>query len=206
MLVVRGQLSFAFAKLQLAFLITIGMLTHKKISIVVVCFNDAGSVHEMYRRVTEVMKDVSSNFEIIYVNDKSPDNAYDVLKEVARKDKRLIVINHSRNFGGQTAYTTGMRYATGDAAILLDGDIQDPPELFPEFVKKWLDGYDIVYGVRARRKGSIFRRICYKIFYRIFRHLSYIDIPLDASDFSLINRRALDVINGFPKLTAIFGE
>lgn len=176
------------------------MLTQKKISIVVVCYNDAGSVYEMYRRVVMSMESVSPNYEIIYVNDKSPDNAYEVLKEVAGRDKRFIVINHSRNFGGQVAYTTGMRYATGDAVMLLDGDIQDPPELFPQFVKKWLEGYDIVYGIRERRDGSIIKRIGYKIFYRIFKYFSYINIPLDAGDFSLIGRRALDAINSFPEV------
>lgn len=176
------------------------MLTNKKISIVVVCYNDAGSVHEMYRRVTEVMKGITQNYEIVYVNDRSPDNAYEVLKEVASRDKRFIVINHSRNFGSQIAYTTGMRYASGDAVILLDGDIQDPPELFPEFVKQWLLGNQIVYGIRTRRKGGIIKRILYKIFYRIFRSVSYLDIPLDAGDFSLIDRRVLDVINSFTEV------
>lgn len=176
------------------------MLTHKKISIVVVCYNDAGSVHEMYRRVTEVMKSITENYEIIYVNDKSPDNAYEVLKEVAAKDKRFIVIHHSRNFGNQVAYTTGMKYASGDAAILLDGDIQDPPEMFSELVKKWLEGYAIVYGVRERREGNPLKNFCYQLFYRIFQRMSSINIPLDAGDFSLIDRRALDIINNFPEV------
>ncbi len=171
------------------------MLTDKKISIIVVCYNDAGSVREMYRRVNETMAGITSNYEIVYVNDRSPDNALEILRELAGKDKKLIVINHSRNFGNQAAYTTGMRYATGDAVILLDGDIQDPPELFPEFVKKWLEGYKIVYGMRPERKGGLIRRICYKIFYRIFKKLSYLDIPLDAGDFSLIDREVLNIIN-----------
>lgn len=172
------------------------MLTNKKISIVIVCYNDAGSVGEMYARVNKAMSSVTSDYEIIYVNDRSPDNALEILRELAGKDKKLVVINHSRNFGNQAAYTTGMRYATGDAVILLDGDIQDPPELFPEFVKKWLDGYKVVYGMRTKRKGGLIRRICYKIFYRIFKKLSYLDIPLDAGDFSLIDREVLDIING----------
>ncbi len=176
------------------------MLTDKKISIVAVCYNDAGSIKEMHRRVTEVMKTVTPNYELIFVNDRSPDNTRAILQELAREDKRVIGINHARNFGSQIAYTTGMRYCSGDAVILLDGDIQDPPELFPEFVKKWLAGYAIVYGQRVKRKGNIFRRAGYKIFYRIFRKLSYIDVPLDAGDFSLIDRRALDVINSFSEV------
>ena len=176
------------------------MLTDKKISIIVVCYNDAGSIKEMYRRVRAVMKEITPNFEIIYVNDRSPDNSLDILKEMAAQDKRLVVITHSRNFGSQAAYTTGMKYATGDAAILLDGDLQDPPELFPELVKKWLQGHDIVYGIRVRREGGVMRGALYKIFYRILRKLSYIEIPLDAGDFSLIDARVLQVINGFTEV------
>jgi len=176
------------------------MLTNKKISIVIVCYNDDQSVREMHRRITETMKTVTPNYEIVYVNDHSPDNSYEILKDVAAKDKRLIAIHHSRNFGSQIAYTTGMRYATGDALILLDGDIQDPPELFPEFVKKWLEGSDVVYGIRVKREGSAFKKVLYKIFYRIFRRLSYLDIPLDAGDFSLIDRRVADVINDFKEV------
>ena len=171
------------------------MLTNKKISIVIVCYNDAGSVRDMYVRVNKVMGFITADYEIIYVNDHSPDNALEILREIASKDKKMIVISHSRNFGNQAAYTTGMRYATGDAVILLDGDIQDPPELFPEFVKKWLEGYRVVYGMRTKRRGGLIRRICYKIFYRIFKKLSYLEIPLDAGDFSLIDRSVLNIIN-----------
>ena len=134
------------------------MLTNKKISIITPCYNDGGCVLEMHRRVTEVMKEITPNYEIIYVNDYSPDNALEVLRELAEKDKKVIVMNHSRNFGNQAAYTTGMRYATGDAVITIDGDIQDPPELFPEFIKKWLEGYKVVYGSRTKRKSSFFRK------------------------------------------------
>lgn len=176
------------------------MLTDKKISVVVVCYNDSGSVREMYRRVTEIMKRITPNYEIVYVNDKSPDNALDILREIASEDKRLIVISHSRNFSGQAAYATGLRYATGDAVITLDGDIQDPPELFPELVKRWLEGYKVVYGVREKREeGSAIRGLFYKTFYRIFRKLSNI-MPLDASDFALIDREALDAMNAMPEV------
>jgi len=178
------------------------MLTQKKISVISVCYNDAGSVREMYRRVTEVMKTVSPNYEIIYVDDKSPDNALEILRELAAGDKRLKVIVHSRNFGAngsisQIAYTTGMRYCTGDVAILIDGDLQDPPEMFPEFIKKWLDGYNIVYGIGKRRGGGIimnFFRLC---FYSLFAKLSYLNIPIFASDFCLLDRKALNAINSF---------
>lgn len=175
------------------------MLTDKKISIIVICYNDAGSIREMYRRVSEVMKHITPNYEIIYVNDASPDNAIEILRDVASRDKRFIVFSHSRNFGGQAAYSTGLKYCSGDAAILLDGDIQDPPELFPEFVKKWIAGYDVVYGERVKRRGDKIWNIFHKIFYRIFRRLSYINIPLDASDFGLMDRKVIDIINAMPE-------
>ncbi|MDP3999595.1 MAG: glycosyltransferase family 2 protein [bacterium] len=171
------------------------MLTNKKISIVTVCYNDGGCVREMYNRVTKAMGSISPNYEIIYVNDYSPDNALEVLRQLASEDKKVIVMSHSRNFGNQAAYTTGMRYSTGDAVITIDGDIQDPPELFGEFVKKWLEGYKVVYGQRTKRKSGFIRTTLYKIFYRTLQKMSYINIPLDAGDFALIDRKVLDIIN-----------
>ncbi|MAF36668.1 glycosyltransferase [archaeon] len=175
------------------------MLTDKKISIIVICYNDAGSIREMYRRVTEVMKHITPNYEIIYVNDASPDNAIEILRDVAKRDKKFTVLSHSRNFGGQIAYSTGLKYCTGDAAILLDGDIQDPPELFPEFVKKFLGGYEIIYGERIKRRGSKVWNKFYKLFYRLFKRLAYINVPLDAGDFGLMSRKVIDIINKMPE-------
>jgi len=178
------------------------MLTEKKVSIIVVCYNDAGSVREMYRRITDVMKNISRNYEIVYVDDKSPDNALEILRELAAEDKRLKVIVHSRNFGAngsisQIAYTTGMRYCTGDVVILIDGDLQDPPEMLPEFMKKWLEGYKVVYGIGRRRGGGFimnFFRLC---FYSLFAKLSYLNIPAFASDFCLLDRKAVNAMNSF---------
>lgn len=175
------------------------MLTDKKISVIVICYNDAGSIREMYRRIMEVMKHTSPNYEIIYVNDASPDNAMEILRDVASRDERFIVFSHSRNFGGQAAYTTGLKYCTGDAAILLDGDIQDPPELFPEFVKKWLEGYQVVYGERIKRRGSKVWIFFYRRFYRLFRRMANFDVPLDAGDFGLVDRRVIDILNNMPE-------
>lgn len=175
------------------------MLTEQKLSVIVICYNDGGSVREMYRRVTAAMDTITPNYEIIYVNENSPDNAEEILRELAAQDRRLVIINHTRNFGSQQAYSSGLSVCTGDAAILLDGDIQDPPELFPEFIKKWLDGYLIVYGIRERRRGSMARRISYKAFYRLLRVLAEIDMPLDASDFGLLDRRVIDTLNAMPE-------
>jgi dolichol-phosphate mannosyltransferase len=108
----------------------------------------------------------------------------------------VVVINHARNFGSQAAFTSGMRVATGDAVVLLDGDLQDPPELIPQFFARWREGYDVVYGVRVKREATLFLQLAYKAFYRVFSGLSYVKEPRDAGDFSIIDRRVVDAING----------
>jgi dolichol-phosphate mannosyltransferase len=110
-----------------------------------------------------------------------------------------VVIHHSRNFGSQSAFTSGMKVATGDGVILLDGDLQDPPEVIEEFYRKWQAGYQVVYGQRIKREAPFFMQVFYKVFYRIFQRLSYIPIPLDAGDFSLIDRKVVDSLNAFPE-------
>ena len=137
--------------------------------------------------------------EIIFVNDCSPDNAREVLTDLAKQDSKVVVINHSRNFGSQNAFTSGAQIATGDAVVFLDGDLQDPPELIESFYQKWLEGFDVVYGIRVKREASLFMRFAYKSFYRLFRSVSYINIPLDAGDFSLNDRRVINVLNNLPE-------
>ena len=153
----------------------------------------------MYARLTETFRAIGVDYEIIFVNDASPDNAREVLAELAASDPRVVVVNHTRNFGSQSAFTSGLRIATGDAAILLDGDLQDPPELIAEFHEKWLEGWDVVYGVRVRRVTTLPMRIAYKLFYRLFRATAYVSVPLDAGDFSLLDRRVVDALNALPE-------
>jgi len=169
------------------------------LSAVIACYRDAEAVPIMYQRLKEVFKKIDVDYEIIFVNDGSPDNAREVLSELAAKDPKLVVINHSRNFGSQSAFTSGMHVATGDAIILLDGDLQDPPELIESFYQKWKEGYQVVYGVRTKRIATRFLQIAYKLFYRVFRAASYIPIPLDAGDFSLLDRRVVDTLNSLPE-------
>lgn len=171
----------------------------KKLSAVIACYRDAPAVPIMYERLMAVFGKIGVDYEIIFVNDCSPDNAGEVLAELAARDTRVIVINHSRNFGSQSAFTSGMRIATGDAVILLDGDLQDPPEMIEPFYQKWQEGYDVVYGVRVRREATLFLRGAYKVFYRIFRKMSYVPIPVDAGDFSLIDRRVVHALNELPE-------
>jgi len=139
------------------------------------------------------------DYEIIFVNDSSPDNAREVLAELAERDKKVVVINHTRNFGSQSAFTSGMHIASGDAVILLDGDLQDPPELIEPFFQKWQEGYQVVYGVRVKRKATMFLQIAYKAFYRLFRAAAYVPIPLDAGDFSLLDRRVVNALDSLPE-------
>jgi dolichol-phosphate mannosyltransferase len=153
----------------------------------------------MHERLTAVFTKLGVDYEIIFVNDNSPDNAREVLAALAARDPHVVVINHSRNFGSQSAFTSGMRIATGDAVIPLDGDLQDPPELIEAFYQKWQEGYDVVYGERVQREATLFLQIAYKVFYRLFRSASYVPIPVDAGDFSLIDRRVADALNSLPE-------
>jgi glycosyltransferase involved in cell wall biosynthesis len=175
------------------------MLTLKMISVVVACYRDAGNVKEMYRRLTEMLAEEAPNYEIIFVNDNSPDNAEGLLNEIAAGDQRVTVISHSRNFGSQMAFTSGMRQSIGDAVILMDGDLQDPPEMIPALIAAWNQGYEVVYGVRSRRSESAWMESLRHLFYRVYRQLSYVDVPLDAGDFSLMNRRVVDCILLMPE-------
>jgi polyisoprenyl-phosphate glycosyltransferase len=111
----------------------------------------------------------------------------------------VVVINHARAFGSQSAFTSGMQIATGDGVVLLDGDLQDPPELIAEFVARWQEGYDVVYGERVKREATFFMRMAYRGFYRVFKRLAYVNVPLDAGDFGLIDRRVVDAMNSLPE-------
>lgn len=175
------------------------MLINKKISAVITCYRDALAIPVMYERLTKTLKEITSDYEIIFVNDGSPDNSEEVLKEIAKKDKRVTAINHSRNFSSQNAFISGLTQCLGDAAVVLDGDLQDPPEMIEKFVQKWIEGYKIVYGARVKREASGLMQIAYKMFYRVFRKLSYIKIPLDAGDFSLMDRKVINVLIAMPE-------
>lgn len=171
----------------------------KKISAIIACYKDEQAIPMMYTRLTKAFAHIGADYEIIFVNDGSPDNTETVLKKLVLSDPHVIAINHSRNFSSQMAFTSGMDITTGDAVILLDGDLQDPPELIPKFYHKWKEGYDVVYGVRVKREASLFMQIFYKIFYQLFQKLSYIQIPKDAGDFSLIDRKVVRELKQFPE-------
>jgi polyisoprenyl-phosphate glycosyltransferase len=153
----------------------------------------------MYERLSAVFETLAVDWEIIFVDSGSPDETPEILAELAAGDRRVTVVYHTRAFGSQSAYSSGMRIATGDAVILLDGDLQDPPELIPAMVARWREGYDVVYGERVKREGSKLMNAARKAFYRVFQRLAYVSMPIDAGDFSLVDRRAVDAINGLPE-------
>ena len=153
----------------------------------------------MYERLNAVFDKIGVDGEIIFVNDASPDNAAEVLRTLAERDERVVVVNHSRNFGSQSAFTSGMRVSTGDAVVLLDGDLQDPPELIEQLHQRWLEGFDVVYGERVSREAPPYMRFFYKAFYRLFRAASYVRIPVDAGDFSLLDRKVVVALNSLPE-------
>ena len=177
------------------------MLTEKMLSAVVVCYRDELNIEALYGRLSAALQTITPHYEIIYVNDASPDGSADILNNLAAKDGRLTVIHQARNFGAQAAFTAGMVQSIGDAVILMDGDLQDPPEMIADFVEKWHGGYDVVYGIRRKRETSMGRlnEWLYHQFYVFFRKLSYVKIPEDAGEFSLMDRKVVDWINALPE-------
>jgi dolichol-phosphate mannosyltransferase len=175
------------------------MARRKRLSAIIACYRDAQAVPHMYKRLRETFERIGVDGEIIFVNDASPDNAAEVLRDLAEHDRTLVVINHSRNFGSQSAFTSGMQVSTGDAVVLMDGDLQDPPELIEKFYERWQEGYDVVYGQRVSRDAPGYMRFLYKAFYRLFRAASYVRVPVDAGDFSLLDRKVVVALNSLPE-------
>jgi dolichol-phosphate mannosyltransferase len=167
----------------------------KTISLIVACYRDNQAIPVMYERVVKVFETLKTrgyNYELIFVNDCSPASDEDEIAKICAKDPAVLGVSHSRNFGSQSAFLSGLEVSTGDAAVLMDGDLQDPPEVVPELVDAWEKGADVVYGQRVKRDAPLYMQVFYKIFYRVFRKLSEVTIPVDAGDFSLINRKAID--------------
>jgi len=172
----------------------------KKISIIVPTYNEEGNVEALYKRLVTVLLHHPYDREILFVDNFSQDSTLDQLKKIQKKDKKVIIITLSRNFGSsQPSYLLGLKECSGDCAVLIDGDLQDPPEVIHQFIAKWEEGYDVVYGIRTARKGSIARRIGYKIFYRIFRMVSDIPIAVDVGDFSLIDKKVIRQMRRIPE-------
>jgi glycosyltransferase involved in cell wall biosynthesis len=170
------------------------------LSVVVPCMNEEQVLAETNRRLIATLSQISLNFELIYVDDGSTDSTPDLLREIQLQDHRVRVVLFSRNFGQQVAITAGLEHTRGDAVAIIDADLQDPPDVIREFVAKWIEGYDVVYGVRAEREGeTAFKLWTAKLFYRCISRLSDTAIPLDTGDFRLMDRRVVDALLAMPE-------
>ena len=168
-------------------------------SIVVPLYNEQDVLPELYRRLRAAAARLHGPVELVFVNDGSSDGTLGILRALQFEDKHVRVVSLSRNFGHQVAVSAGLSYAEGDAVAVLDGDLQDPPELLPEFFGKLDEGWDVVYGIRRQRRGAILKRLSYFVFYRLLHRLADIDIPLDVGDFCVMSRRIVDHLNWLPE-------
>ncbi len=161
-------------------------------SIVIPVFNEEEMILQMYEKLVPFL---NNEDEVLFINDGSTDTTVNEIKSLIEKDRRLKLINFSRNFGHQPAITAGLQYSEGDVVIIMDCDLQDPPELIPELLKKWKEGYDVVHCIRKKRKESLFKRVSYKLFYWLYTRLSDFETLMDSGDFSLMSRRVVNEIN-----------
>ena len=173
----------------------------KKISLVIPMYYEEQVAEECYRRTRNVLKSIEEyDYEIIFINDGSKDKTLEILETIAKEDNKVKVISFSRNFGHQSAVTAGLKYATGDAIIIMDADLQDPPELIPDMLKYWENGYEVIYGKRKKREGeSAFKLLTAKVFYETLNKLSDVEIPKDTGDFRLVDKKVVDVVNNLPE-------
>ncbi|MCR4440784.1 MAG: glycosyltransferase family 2 protein [Peptococcaceae bacterium] len=164
-------------------------------TVIVPVYNEEAVVNETYRRLTLVMESIGDTYELLFVNDGSSDQTASLIREFAQQDDRVRLLDFSRNFGHQMAITAGMDYARGDAVVIIDADLQDPPEVIPRMIEKWQAGYDVVYARRVKRNGeTLFKKWTAAVFYRTLRALAEVDIPLDTGDFRLIDRKVCEAM------------
>ncbi len=174
----------------------------KKVSVVIPMYYEEEVAQICYDRVSSVLEKLKKeyDYEIIFVNDGSKDKTLSILKEIANKNNKVKIISFSRNFGHQSAVTAGIKEVSGDAIVIMDADLQDPPELIPDMLKLWEDGYEVIYGKRNTRKGeSAFKLLTAKMFYSFLNAMSEVEIPKNTGDFRLVDRSVIDVINNLPE-------
>jgi dolichol-phosphate mannosyltransferase len=169
-------------------------------SVIVPLFNEELVIDESYRRLKEVLSSCGEHYEIIFVNDGSRDTTREKAEAICQNDKTVRLLNFSRNFGHQAAITAGMDVSVGDAVIVIDADLQDPPEVMLKMMKKWKEGYDVVYGKREKREGeTFFKKFTAGAFYRLLKSMTSVDVPVDAGDFRLIDRKVCDALMSLPE-------
>jgi len=171
-----------------------------KYSLVIPVYNEEKTLPELYRRISELMDRLDDQAELILVNDGSKDRSLQLLRDLHERDPRVCYLSLARNFGHQIAVTAGLNYVRGEVIVILDADLQDPPELIPDMVEKWRQGYHVVYAKRTQRqKESWFKRFTAYVFYRLLKQLADVDIPTDTGDFCLMDRQVVDVLNSMPE-------
>ncbi len=176
------------------------MSEHPRYSIVVPIYNEEGNIQKLYDRVSQVMDSTGESWELVTVNDGSRDKSFELLSALSQKDPRIKVVNFARNFGHQLAVTAGLHNTSGDAMVVIDADLQDPPELILDMIERWKAGYQVVYAIRQERKGeSWFKLFTAKLFYRLIYQITDVDIPLDTGDFRLMDRKVVDALNSMPE-------
>jgi glycosyltransferase involved in cell wall biosynthesis len=169
-------------------------------TIIAPIYNEIENIPHLYSRVTEVMEQTNQPWELVLVDDGSKDGSTDALRELGKKDERVRPVIFARNFGHQIAVSAGMDYARGDAIVVIDADLQDPPEVILELIEKWKEGYQVVYAVRSEREGeSWFKLTTASLFYKFIQKITDVDIPLNTGDFRLLDRKVLDVMNNMPE-------
>lgn len=174
----------------------------KKVSVIVPMYYEEQVVELCYQRIFNVLEQLKDkyDYEIIFINDGSKDRTLELLEAISKTNKKVKIISFSRNFGHQAAVTAGLKYVSGDAIIIIDADLQDPPELIPDMLSHWEEGYEVIYGKRTSRKGeSPFKLLSASLFYSTINRLSDTEIPKDTGDFRLVDRKVVDVINALPE-------
>jgi dolichol-phosphate mannosyltransferase len=169
------------------------------LSIVIPLYNEEENVQKLYRRLTSALKLMGLGYEIVFVNDGSKDRTAELLRGLHESDPHVVAVHLSRNFGHQAAVCAGIDQAAGKAVLLMDGDLQDPPEVLHLFVDLWRQGYEVVYAIRQKRKEGLFKRLAYFTFYRLLRAISDLEIPLDSGDFCLMDRKVVEALQGLPE-------
>ncbi|WP_071188528.1 glycosyltransferase family 2 protein [Trichormus sp. NMC-1] len=171
-----------------------------KYSFLVPIYNEEENIYEMYRRISLVMDQMDSSVELCLINDGSRDRSLQMMRELHQKDPRVVYLSLARNFGHQIAVTAGLNFVRGQVVVILDADLQDPPELIPEMVELWQQGYQIIYAQRTkRRQEGWFKRFTAYTFYRLLKSLADVDIPTDTGDFCLLDRKVVDILNAMPE-------
>lgn len=169
------------------------------ISVVLPVYNEEENLPELYQRLTTVLDATGLQYELVFVDDGSHDSSLAQLEALSAQDQRVVAVELARNFGHQIAISAGLAQSRGRGVIVMDSDLQDPPEALPQFIHRWQEGYDVVYAIRTQRKEGWLKQMSYKLFYRLLQRAAHIEIPLDSGDFCIMDRRVVDMLTAMPE-------